>query len=93
MIRKFVCFDGGHSWKDGYTVGEVVYGYTKELPRPYAAGQHHRVGTQPYPWSVGTECFRVEPMGTRDWIAALPLAIRDLIHRVGICNNAKRFFG
>ncbi len=91
MIRKHVCFDAGHDWKDGFDLGEVVYAYRWEAKPPMAPGQYYRVGQLPSPWTVSTDHHRVEAMTVSDWWAVIPHVIHDARHLLRFMRHRARW--
>jgi hypothetical protein len=59
MILKGVGKINGDGWKDTTKVGEIVYAWNAELPRPYSEGQFPRVGCPG--WSASTEQYDFKP--------------------------------
>ncbi|UQA21538.1 hypothetical protein [Stenotrophomonas sp. NY11291] len=74
----------GDGWKDTTTIGEVVYVWPNELPKPYAPGQYDRVGNQ-CGWTASTHQYDFQPathaevrefveaMATKSWERAAEL--------------------
>jgi len=59
QILKGIGKINGDGWKDKTSKGEVVFAYAKELPSPYAKGQHPRVGN--VIWSASAEQYDFVP--------------------------------
>lgn len=59
MILKGIGRINGDGWKDTTRIGEVVYAWNAELPRPYAEGQFPRVGCPG--WSASTSQYDFTP--------------------------------
>lgn len=75
-ILKGTCHYGGHPWKDGYKIGQVVFAYSTTLPKPYSTGLHLRVGSPR--WPVSTEHFTFRRASALELIRLLPIIASDL---------------
>lgn len=75
-ILKGTCHYGGHSWKDGHQIGQTVFVYSRTLSKPYAPGQHPRVGNTM--WAATAEHFTFRPASVIEVIRMVPQVIRDI---------------
>jgi hypothetical protein len=75
-ILKGTCHYGGHPWKDGHKPGQTVFVYSTTLPKPYAPGQHPRVGN--LNWSATAEHFTFRRASVMQVIRLIPTISRDM---------------
>lgn len=78
-ILKGTCHDPGHPWKDGHRRGDIVFVYSRQLPRPYAPGQYPRVGNPHY--SASRDHFTFTRATWRDVLRLVPTIAADLRRR------------
>jgi NTP pyrophosphatase (non-canonical NTP hydrolase) len=59
-VLKGVGKINGDGWKDTTRIGEVVFVWNTEMPKPYKAGQYPRIGNQ-CGWTASTEQYNFSP--------------------------------
>lgn len=68
LLLRGVGRKNGDGWKDTTKKGEVVFVYRWTLPKPYAAGQHPRVGC--IIWTATADQYDFAPAS---WLATVRL--------------------
>lgn len=68
QILKGIGKKSGDGFKDTTKIGEIVFVWNSELPKPYASGQFPRVSAEH--WSASTEQYDFYP-ATVDEVQAL----------------------
>jgi hypothetical protein len=79
MILKGIGKIDGDGWKDTTRKGEVIFAYKPTLPKPYAEGQHERVGN--IGWTASEKQYDFVPASIWEIIRLLPAILRDAHHR------------
>jgi hypothetical protein len=70
VILKGIGKVNGDGWKDTTKIGQVVFVWGNEMPKPYKAGQYQRIGNES--WTASTDQY--------DFIPATLDEIRELFH-------------
>jgi hypothetical protein len=79
MILRGVGKINGDGWKDTTVKGEIVFAYARTLPKPYAPGQHERLGN--IGWTASEDQYDFAPAGIWQTLCRLPTIVRDLRER------------
>ena len=65
----------GDGWKNQTIEGETVFVYSREMPKPFRAGQFQRVGN--LGWTASIRQYDFRPASLLETIRLLPTMFRD----------------
>lgn len=92
MILKGVGKINGDGWKDTTKIGQIVFVWNAELPKPYAPGQFPRVGNESYAASTDQYDFVPATLDEAQQLFAFPNPPEDFSFEQVTADPILRFF-